>query len=72
VQAEGGVPAKKRKESFVPRVGGRGKTNREQFDEARKNGQRIAIDLGFDQDMTEREMKSLVLQLSHLYGVNRK
>ena len=32
------------------------------------SGQRIAIDLGFDADMTEREMKSLALNptpLSH-------
>ena len=31
------------------------------------SGQRIAIDLGFDADMTEREMKSLALQLNHFF-----
>ena len=48
---------------WVSRLGGRGQRNREWFDEERKRGQRVVIDLGFDDLMTEREVKSLVTQV---------
>jgi tRNA (guanine9-N1)-methyltransferase len=57
---------------WVARLGGRGSRNREWFDEERKKGQRVVIDLSFDNLMTDREVKSLVTQVAHLYGCNRK
>jgi hypothetical protein len=48
---------------WVSRQGGRGSRNREWFDEERKKGQRVVIDLSFDDIMTEREVKSLVTQV---------
>jgi hypothetical protein len=48
---------------WVSRQGGRGSRNRAGFDEERKKGQRVVIDLSFDDIMTEREVKSLVTQV---------
>ena len=53
---------------WVSRLGGRGQRNREWFEEERKKGQRVVVDLGFDQLMTEREVKSLVTQIAHVSG----
>ena len=76
---EGGPPEKKqrheegpRAKDWVGRQGGRGSRSREAFDEERKKGQRVVVDLGFDSLMTEREVRSLVTQVAHLYGCNRK
>ena len=76
---EGGPPEKKqrseegpRAKEWVGRQGGRGSRSREAFDEERKKGQRVVVDLGFDSLMTEREVRSLVTQVAHLYGCNRK
>jgi hypothetical protein len=36
---------------------------REEFDSLAKNGQRVVVDLQFDDLMAEREVKSLVVQV---------
>ncbi|EKX55147.1 hypothetical protein GUITHDRAFT_98931 [Guillardia theta CCMP2712] len=59
------------KEQPSCRIGGRGSRNRESFDQLRKDGQRVVIDLSFDDLMTEKEVRSLVTQLAHSYGTNR-
>eukprot|EP00961_Rhodomonas_salina_P270300 3651418-Rhodomonas_salina.3 len=54
---------KRQKVDKPPRIGGRGSHNRERFDVARKQGKRVCIDLSFDDMMTEKEVKSLVIQV---------
>ena len=48
---------------WVSRLGGRGSRNHEWFNEVRKKGQRVVVDLGFDDLMNEREVTSLVTQV---------
>jgi tRNA (guanine9-N1)-methyltransferase len=47
------------------------KLKRRKVHEMDFSAQKIVIDLGFDSEMTEKDIRSLASQLTHLYGKNR-
>lgn len=47
------------------------KLKRRKLTEEHMSSQRIVVDCAFDEEMTEKDVRSLVSQVTHLYGKNR-